>query len=135
MEFEFQRSKVALLRFSSGFPPTGFNYILIILISAQEIHRDLGIIMSTYLSWREHMKNILSRAYKLSILFDIHLALVTVLKPRRLILYLSLVHSQLTYCSQIWYPHLLKDIIILEKVQHHVTKYILSDFTSDYRSQ
>ena len=48
---------------------------------------------------------------------------------------LSLVHSQLTYCSQIWHPHLLKDIIILGKIQHCVTKYILNEFTSDYRSR
>ena len=30
--------------------------------------------------------------------------------------------------------HLLKDIIILEKLQRCATKYILNDFTSDYRS-
>jgi len=80
----FNAAKCALLRFSSGCPPAAFNYTLNgDLISAQETHRDLGIIMSSYLSWREHMKNILFRAYKLSILFNIHLALVTVLKPRR----------------------------------------------------
>ena len=50
------------------------------------------------------------------------------------ILYLSLVRSRLTYCSQIWRPHLLKDIITLEKIQHRATIYILNDFTSDYRS-
>ena len=44
------------------------------------------------------------------------------------ILYLSQVHSQLTYCSQIWRPHLLKNI------QRRENKYILNDFTSDYRS-
>jgi len=44
------------------------------------------------------------------------------------ILYLSQVHSQLTYCSQIWHLHLLK------KIQRRENKYILNDFTSDYRS-
>jgi len=103
----FNAAKCALLRFSSGCLSTAFDYIL---ISAQETHRDLGIIMSSYLSWREHMKNNQEDSL------------------------LPLVHSQLTYCSQIWHPHLLKDIIILENIQHRATKYILNNFTSDYRS-
>jgi len=103
------------------------------LISAQETHRDLGIIMSSDLSWREHMKNILSRAYKTLNL--IRRSFSTGHSPQtKKILYLSLVRSQLTYCSQIWRPHLLKDIVTLEKIQHRATKYILNDFTSDYRS-
>jgi len=65
LEFEFQCSKCALLQFSSGCPPTAFNCILNgDLISAQETHRDLGIIVSSDLSWREQVKNILSTAYK-----------------------------------------------------------------------
>ena len=39
-------------------------------------------------------------------------------------LYVSLDRSQLLYCTQIWYPHLMKDILIIEYVQHHATKYI-----------
>jgi len=65
-------------------PLPSCNYILNSdLISAQETHRVLGIIVSSDLSWREHMKNFLSIALKLSDLFDVHSALVTVLKPRR----------------------------------------------------
>ena len=82
------------------------------------------------------MKNILSKAYKT--LNHIQLSFSTGHSPQtKKILYLSLVCSQLTYCSQIWRHHLLKDIIILEKIQRHVTKYILNlmiDFTSDYTS-
>ena len=79
------------------------------------------------------MKNILSRAYKTLNL--IRYSFSSGHSPQtKKILYLSLVHSQLTYCSQIWHPHLLKDIIILEKIQHRATKYILNNFTPDYRS-
>jgi len=113
----FNVAKCALVRFSSGCPPTAFNYILNgDLISSQETHRDLGIIMSSYLSWREHMKNILSRAYKTLNL--IRYSFTSGHSPQtKKILYLPLVHSQLRYCSQIWHPHLLKDVIILEKIQ------------------
>ena len=43
-------------------------------------------------------------------------------------LYSSLVYSQLTYASQIWRPHLIKEIFALERVQRHGLKFILNDF-------
>ena len=53
----------------------------------------------------------------------------------RRLLYTSLIRSQLTYCCQVWRPHLLKDIQVLERVQRHATKWILNDFTTDYKSR
>ena len=55
-------------------------------------------------------------------------------KVKRL-LYLSLVWSHLTYSSQIWRPMYIKDIVILERIQKHATKYILNDRLSSYRSR
>ena len=48
-------------------------------------------------------------------------------------LYVSLVRSQLLYCTQVWRPHLMKDILNLERIQCYATKYILSDYTSCYK--
>ena len=50
-------------------------------------------------------------------------------------LYLSLIRSQLTYCSQIWRPFLRKDILFIEKIQRRATKYILNDYNSSYKSR
>jgi len=49
-------------------------------------------------------------------------------------LYISLIRSQLMYYSPVWCSHLMKDIIKLEQLQHRATKYILQDFSSDYKS-
>ena len=50
-------------------------------------------------------------------------------------LYVSLVRSQLTYCSPIWHPCLMKDINKLEHLQRRATYYILNDFISDYKTR
>jgi len=52
--------------------------------------------------------------------------------PRKC-LYISLVRSNLLYCPPLWRPYLLKDIILLERVQRRATKFMLSNYTSDYR--
>ena len=38
------------------------------------------------------------------------------------------------YCSQLWRSNLIKDIHSLERVQRRATKYILNDYSSDYKS-
>ena len=50
-------------------------------------------------------------------------------------LYLTLVRSQLIYYSQLWRPFLIKDIMILERVQRRATKFILNNYTSPYKSR
>ena len=99
-------------------------------IATTELHKDLGVIMSNNLSWAEHS----SRAYKL--LGLVRRSLSRSHHPNiKKILYISLIRSQLTYCSQVWRPHLLKHIMSLERVQRRATKFILNDFSSDYKSR
>ena len=43
-------------------------------------------------------------------------------------IYISLVRSQLMFCSTLWKPYLLKDIRQLQQLQRHTTKYILNDY-------
>ena len=49
-------------------------------------------------------------------------------------LYISLVRSKLIYSSQLWNPYLIKDIVMLERIQRRATKFILNDYTSSYKS-
>ena len=47
----------------------------------------------------------------------------------------QVLRSQLTYCSQLWRPHLIKDITLLERIQRRATKYILNDYELSYKSR
>ena len=49
-------------------------------------------------------------------------------------LYLNLIRSQFTYCSQVWQPFLCKDILFIERIQRRATKYILNDYNVPYKS-
>ena len=50
-------------------------------------------------------------------------------------LYLSLVCSKLAYCSQVWRPRLIKDIVSLKRIQRRASKYITNDFSTNYRDR
>lgn len=91
----------------------------------------LGVIMSADLSWSKHHHHIISKAYA-----SLGLIRHTFHSSSKRQLYLSLVRSQLTYSSPVWRPHLIKDMISIERVQRRATKYnILGDYTSDYKSR
>ena len=131
----FNERKCILLRFSPKCPHIPFNYSINDKPTATlEDYRDLGVIMSHNLSWSEHLKYISSRAY-------VFLGLIRRsfsgghLPGSKKILYISLIRSQHTCCSQIWRPHLLQDITALERIQRRATKFILNDFSSDYKSR
>ena len=101
-KLNFNESKCVLLRFSSGYPHIMYGYnINGHDIAVQENHKDLGIIMSSALSWSEHIQYILSKAYKT--LGLIRRSFNSEHCPQtKKSLYISLIHPQLTYCSQIW---------------------------------
>ena len=97
--------------------------------------RDLGITITSNLSFHEHYKTICSKAYgSLNLIRRTFHMQSTPIETKRN-LYVTLVRSKLTYCSQLWRPRLLKDIIMLETVQKRSTKFILQDYTSDYKSR
>ena len=102
-------------------------------IDIKESCRDLGVIITRNLSWSDHVAYIVSKAYKLlGLSFRSFQSAPTSLRRA---MYLTLVHSQLTYCCQIWRAHLLRDIKLLEFVQRHATKWILNDYCMEYKSR
>jgi len=96
-------------------------------------YKDLGVILSEDLSWAKHHNAIIACAYRT--LGLIHWTFVHNHSSNTMIkLYISLVRSQLLYCTQIWRPHLMKDIVNLERIQRRATKHILNDYSSPYHT-
>ena len=115
-------------RFDSAYSLNGVN------LATHNTYKDLGIIISSDLSFNEHYRYITARTFRVLGLLRRTFSKSMNIREKKL-LYISLVRSQLLYCSVLWRPHLVKDIEILERVQRHATKYILNDFTSDYKSR
>jgi len=96
--------------------------------------KDLGVIITNTLSWTEHYYMITSKAYKsLGLLRRVFSH--SYCPQARKCLYISIVRSILLYCSPLWWPYLLKDINMLERVQRRATKFILSDYLSNYKDR
>ena len=103
-------------------------------INTSHLHKDLGVLISDNLNWNEHHDYILKKAYKTLGLLR-RTFCKTIVPLVTLKLYISLVRSQLLYCAPVWRPHLLKDISKIEQLQRRATKYILQDFSSDYKTR
>ena len=103
-------------------------------INTTHNHKDLGIIINDNLNWNTHHDAILSRAYRtLGLIRRTFSKTISTLAKAKL--YISLIRSQVLYCSPVWRPHLIKDIKKLEQLQRRATKYILSDYISDYKTR
>ena len=131
----FNKAKSCLLRFRNSECHIGSSYFLDDQeISPSENHRDLGVIVSSDLTWSAHYDKIVSNAYKTLGLIRRTFGSSASIETKRL-LYIHLIRSQLTYCSCVWRPFLIKDISLLESVQRRATKWILNDYKSDYKSR
>ena len=106
--------KCSAMRFMPRLSPISFHYHLNgKQISSKTAQKDLGLLVSADLTWRSHYQLISSRAYRmLGLLRRVSRSSALVSAKRSL--YISLVRSQLLYCSPVWHPYLLKEIKCLE---------------------
>ena len=80
------------------------------------------------LSWSNHYDRICSKSYKALYVIRRNVPFYSSIQLKKQ-LYLTLVKSKISYCCQLWRPHLVKDIQSLERVQRRATKYILQDYS------
>ena len=111
---KFNPSKITQLSCKSKIPTT--YTIGSLPITKVDNHCDLGIILSSNLSWEPHLQHIISKAYKmLGLLRRTFSTSIPVNSKKQL--YISLIRSQFMYCSVLWKPYLVKHIQLIECVQ------------------
>ena len=133
-DLKFNLDKCYAMHFSNGSAPSVTKYSL----GSHTIHNlphicDLGIQVNNSLSFEHHYKSICNKAYQCLYMIHRSLHLHSAPTETKKQLYLSLVRSKLTYCSQLWRPLLIKHIIMLENVQRRATKFITNDYSSNYK--
>ena len=85
---------------------------------------DLGVTVTSKLSWNQHIILTVSKANKMLGLLRRTCPLLTNRDARRT-LYLSLVKSQMCYATEIWSPSQSTFKINLERIQRRATRWIL----------
>ena len=129
----FNCSKSAVIHFWCNHETSAKYLLNNNYIETRDSIKDLGVMITSNLSWSNHCNMITAKAYKQ--LGLIRRSFTTNCVSTKKQLYISLVRSQLFYCSQIWRLCLIQDILLLERVQRRATKYILNDYTSSYRAR
>ena len=122
---KFNASKCKVLTVTRRKTPVTHEYHLgeVILQRVQE-EKDLGVTISSNLSWNLHVTRIVLKANRMLGLLKIICPLITDIKVRRT-LYLSLMKSRLSYATVVWSPDSVDLRTILERVQRRTTRWIL----------
>ena len=82
---------------------------------------DLGITITTKLSWCENVKTVSSKAHSMVGMIKRSVGFNSPIDVKRQ-LYLAHVRSIIEYCSPMWSPNHVKDIIRLEQVQRQASQ-------------
>jgi hypothetical protein len=122
---------VYVSRKKQSIPPTSPISINGCPLETTPTFKYLGIILSSDLSWSNHINNTCSKAKQILGLiyrrFYRHSNKQTLRQ-----LYLSLVRPHLEYAACVWSPHLQKDIDTLEKTQLFASKICTKTWDSSY---
>lgn len=96
-----------------------------------ECFKYLGVLLTSDLTWSKHTESICAKAKKL--LGMIYRRFSEYSNPDTLLhIYESMVRPHLEYASQVWDPHLQKDIRLLEGVQKFALRMCRKDYDMNY---
>jgi hypothetical protein len=121
----FNAKKCKVLTVTRKQNPVCFNYNLNChVLEKVSCIKDLGIKIDSELKWSNHINYIVSKANRMLHLVkrSVGYSAPPAVKKQ---LYLSLVRSNIEYCSQVWSGTTRQNIIKLERVQRSASRYIL----------
>ena len=126
MKMVFNTTKCKVMHFSKKKLKTQTSYKL----NGQQLEQvthisDLGITVSSDLSWFKHIENIAAKANKtLGLIKRISKGITDF--STRILLFCTLVRPKLEYASNVWSPRAVKHRSLIENVQRRATKFILN---------
>ena len=132
-KLKFNVPKCVHMKFGSLIPDSSYSINGSPITSTTE-HKDVGILITSNLSFTSHINNILSKAYKVLGMVRRAVSSSRNIALKRA-LYLTLIRSQVIYCCQIWRPYLIRESRVLERLQRRATKFILDDYEMGYKQR
>lgn len=94
--------------------------------------KDLGVLVTTDLSWNTHIEYMCAKTNKLLGLVKRVCCHIRDPATRHVqLLYCTLVRPRLEYASNLWSPHTAKHVALIENIQRRATKFILNYPPSD----
>jgi hypothetical protein len=131
-KIKFHPSKCKVMRSTYKRTVIDFRYYLGgVELETVTSETDLGVIITSKLSYTEHIDNIVSRSSQKLGLIKRHCNMISDKHAKRTI-YLSLVRSLFEHCSQIWRPSNSYGLEKFEKVQKRAVKWILNETENSY---
>jgi len=82
--------------------------------------KDLGVLVDEKLSFKDHIQDKINKAFSMLGIIKRNFKYLDMYSF--ILLYKSMVRSQLDYCSSVWSPYKKGDIDAIEKVQKRATK-------------
>ena len=105
------------------------------IISLERVNdiSDLGVILDDKLSFNSHIQQKINKAYSMLGILKRNFKNMSIITF--VMLYKSIVRSQLEYCNSVWSPYKKSDIEDIEKVQKRATKLISSIKNLNYANR
>ena len=134
-QMDFNVIKCYIISFTRSKNPILFDYTMngVPLQRIDEI-RDLAVIITSSLSWNNHIDNIISKAARISGLIKRTLGWHAS-SQTKYIMYCSLVRPLLEYCTVVWSGTSRKNIKNIEKIQRSMTRYVFNYAEVDYKDR
>jgi hypothetical protein len=134
-KLNFNALKCKLLSVTRNKNPVSFYYNMNghILERVNNI-KDLGVTVTDDLNWSTHIETILGKANKVSGLIKRTVGFNASCEAKKR-LYMSMVRSNVEYCSQIWSGTSRSNVIKIERIQRSATRFILNYPNSDYKER
>ena len=131
----FKEPKCALIRMCSRLPKFEYSYTINDhSIEVKKFYKDLGVVMASDISWNAHHDLISKRAYRSLCLLRRTFGNNGSIMAKKNLLYIPGSLTTFILFSDLA-TKFNKDILKLEKIQRRATKYILNDFTSNYKQR